>query len=172
MSTSDTVTAYLGLGSNIGTDAEKAAVLRQAALALEKEASGRLRVTGASSIYETPPWGVVDQAPFYNAVLRAETELAPRALLTLAKEVERRLGRVPTFRWGPRLIDIDLLLVGSESLSEPGLTIPHRELLNREFVLVPLLELEPDLRLPDGTRIADVAPPPSDTISRVSGFWT
>lgn len=171
MSAPETVTAYLGLGSNIGTDAEKAAVLRRAARSLEEESGGSLRVTGASSIFQTPPWGVTDQPAFYNAVLRAETALAPRDLLGLAKGVEHRLGRVPTYRWGPRLIDIDVLLMGSQTLSEADLELPHPGLTRREFVLIPLLELEPDLKLPDGRLLRAIAPPLSGEVIRVGEFW-
>lgn len=170
MTTPQPVTAYLGLGSNIGTDEEKAGMLRRAAALLEEESGGALRVTGASSIFQTPPWGVTDQPPFYNAVLRVEATLSPRELLRLAKETERRLGRVPTYRWGPRLIDIDLLLMDRLTLKEEDLELPHAELLNRDFVVVPLLELEPDLVLPDGRRLADAAVAPGSAIFRVGGF--
>ncbi len=151
-------TAWLGLGSNIGSDEEKTAVLRTVTVELERAASGQLRVTGMSSIYRTPPWGVTDQPDFFNAVLRAETTLTPQELLRTAKEVEQALGRRPTYRWGPRVIDIDLLLMDDVTITTPELTLPHPGLLRRAFVTVPLLELTPDLRLPDGRLLRDAAP--------------
>lgn len=151
--------AWLGLGSNIGSDEEKAAVLHATTVELERAAAGRLRVTTMSSIYRTPPWGVTDQPDFFNAVIRAETTLAPLELLRTAKEVEETLGRRPTYRWGPRVIDIDLLLMEGVTISNAVLTLPHPALLERAFVTVPLLELAPDLRLPDGRLLRDAAQP-------------
>jgi 2-amino-4-hydroxy-6-hydroxymethyldihydropteridine diphosphokinase len=130
--------AYVGLGSNLG---DREALIRRAA-----ELIGAERV---STIRETEPWGVEEQPLFLNAVARLATELAPRALLERLLEVERALGRVRDgTRWGPRAIDLDLLLYGDLLLDEPGLTVPHPRLAERLFVLEPLAELAPALEIP------------------------
>jgi 2-amino-4-hydroxy-6-hydroxymethyldihydropteridine diphosphokinase len=140
---------YLGLGSNLG---DRAANLR-AALARLGEAGVALR--RLSPLYETEPVGVRDQPWFLNAVAEAETALEPQALLAAAKAVERAVGRTPGPRWGPRAVDVDLLLYGDRQVAdaEPWLVIPHPELWRRRFVLVPLADLRPDLLAPDGTSI-------------------
>lgn len=138
------VRAFLGLGSNLG---DRAANLARAAAEL---GGPGLRVVGRSTIYETPPWGNVDQPPFLNQVLEVETTLDPPALLARSQGVERRLGRVRAERWGPRLIDVDILLYGNSRIRRRGLTVPHAELHRRAFALVPLLELWPDAALPGG----------------------
>lgn len=140
--------AYLGLGSNVG---DRAANLRAAADALD--AAG-VRVIARSSLYETAPQGeITDQPDFLNAVLRVRTALAPLELLDTCKGIERGLGREPGGpRHGPRAIDIDVLLVGDRVLVHDRLKLPHPEIAARHFVLAPLLELAPDLVLPDGTR--------------------
>ncbi len=130
--------AYLALGSNIG---DRLANLGRAAAALPPDA----RVLEESPIYETPAWGYVDQAPFLNMVLKVQTELSPEALLARVKRLEGELGRRPSFRWGPRLIDIDILLYDERVVNTPELTIPHARLHERAFVLVPLADLAPDL---------------------------
>ena len=142
--------AYIGLGSNLG-DREMA--LRQALAGLEE--LGAVRV---SSVRETEPVGITDQPRFLNAVAELNTELAARDLLDRLLELERTIGRNRTkeTRWGPRTIDLDLLLYGDEVIAEPGLTVPHPRLAEREFVLEPLHELAPDLVLPDGRRIEDL----------------
>jgi 2-amino-4-hydroxy-6-hydroxymethyldihydropteridine diphosphokinase len=116
-----------------------------------------VEVLGASSVYETAPVGeVLDQRAFYNACLQVRTALEPLALLDACKAVERELGREPGgVRHGPRPIDVDLLLIEGVSIVHERLTLPHPEVLSRRFVLVPLLELEPALALPDGTRLRD-----------------
>jgi 2-amino-4-hydroxy-6-hydroxymethyldihydropteridine diphosphokinase len=110
-----------------------------------------------SSVYETAPQGeVLDQPDFLNAAVAIETELGPEELLDLCKEVERRLGRdFGQVRHGPRVVDVDLLLLGELEYRSPRLTLPHREVTTRRFVLDPLLELDRDLALPDGTRLAE-----------------
>jgi 2-amino-4-hydroxy-6-hydroxymethyldihydropteridine diphosphokinase len=116
-----------------------------------------VQVTGVSSLYETEPVGeILDQPDFLNAVARIETELEPEQLLDLCKAIELEQGRMfGAPRHGPRPLDVDLLLLGDLELESERLTIPHPELATRRFVLAPLLELEPELELPDGTRLAD-----------------
>jgi 2-amino-4-hydroxy-6-hydroxymethyldihydropteridine diphosphokinase len=147
-------TAYLGLGSNEG---DRLANLRSA-----RDSLGRhgIEVVAASSVWETAPQGELTEQPdFLNACLRVRTALDPEALLDACKEVERELGRVPGgVRHGPRPIDVDVLLLdGSEHRSE-RLTLPHPEVTARRFVLEPLLELDPALRLPDGRELAGFLP--------------
>ena len=142
---------YLGLGSNEG---DRLANLRAARGALD----GRgIEVTASSSVYETAPQGdVTDQPDFLNACLRIHTGLDPESLLDVCKQVERELGRAPGgVRHGPRPIDVDVLLLGGREHSSGRLRLPHAEVMSRRFVLEPLLELDPALTLPDGTRLAD-----------------
>ena len=143
---------FLGLGSNEG---DRLAALGAARDRLD--AVPGLRVSRASSAWETAPQGeVLDQPDFLNAVLEVETGLDPEALLVACKGVERDLGRShPVVRHGPRPIDVDVLLLGDLEHASERLAIPHPELLTRRFVLEPLLELEPELVLPDGTRARD-----------------
>jgi len=147
-------TGYLGLGSNVG---DRRAALQAATDALPRHG---VTVLASSSVYETEPVGeVLDQPPFLNAVLRVETALAPEPLLDACKAVEREVGRQPGgIRHGPRPIDVDLLLLGDEAFASERLNLPHAEVTARRFVLVPLLELEPALRTPDGTALADALP--------------
>ena len=141
---------YLGLGSNLGDRRE----LLQAAV--EDLWAHGIRALAASSVYETEPVGeVLEQPPFLNACLRIETRHGPEGLLDGCKAVERALGRVAgDLRHGPRPVDVDVLLLGTEAYTSERIEIPHRELANRRFVLVPLLELDPELRLPDGSSLA------------------
>ncbi|MEA2400255.1 MAG: 2-amino-4-hydroxy-6-hydroxymethyldihydropteridine diphosphokinase [Thermoleophilaceae bacterium] len=142
---------YLGLGSNEG---DRLANLRAARAALEQRG---IEVAASSSVYETAPQGeVTDQPDFLNACLRIRTELDPATLLDACKQVERDLGRTPGgVRHGPRPIDVDVLLLGDREHRSERLTLPHAEVTSRRFVLDPLLELDPELTLPDGTRLAD-----------------
>jgi 2-amino-4-hydroxy-6-hydroxymethyldihydropteridine diphosphokinase len=142
---------YLGLGSNEG---DRLAALRAARDALEREG---IEVTGASSVYETAPQGeITDQPDFLNACLRIRTELDPEELLDACKRVERELGREPDGpRHGPRPIDVDVLLLGELEHRSERLTLPHAEVTERRFVLEPLLELDPELSLPNGPRLAE-----------------
>lgn len=132
---------WLSLGSNLG---DRQANLEAARLGLEPEVCE----LAASGVYETPPWGYRDQPKFLNMALKAQTDLAPLDLLKYLKRLEALLGRRPGARYGPRLIDIDILFYGSLILSQPGLEIPHPRLAERAFVLVPLVEIAPDLRHP------------------------
>lgn len=134
-------TVYLGVGTNLG---DRAANLAAAAAALAPS----VRLRRVSPVYETPPWGYTDQPAFLNQVFEAYTALEPQALLAWLKAVEARLGRQATFRYGPRLIDLDILWYDNAALDLPGLTVPHPNLHERAFVLVPLADLAPDLRHP------------------------
>jgi len=142
---------YLGLGSNVG---DREAQLRRACELLDEHGVHVLR---RSSLYETEPQGeILDQPDFLNACVEIETELAPEELLDICKVIERELGRmVAGPRHGPRPIDVDLLLLGDLEHESDRLTLPHRDILSRRFVLEPLLELNPELALPDGTRLAE-----------------
>ena len=141
---------YLGLGSNEGDRLRNLRAARDALVLYE------VAVEAASSVYETAPQGeVLDQPDFLNAALRVRTALGPEELLDAAKAVERELGRRPGGpRHGPRPIDVDVLLLGDLEYSSERLTLPHREVTSRRFVLEPLLELDPGLSLPDGTALA------------------
>ncbi len=159
-------TVYLGLGTNLGDRLANLQAVRAVFTPLQTALAPSVRLLQASPIYETEPWGFLDQPAFLNQVLQAETDLPPLDLLAYLKDLEMQLGRQPNFRYGPRLIDIDILLYDDLVLSLPGLEIPHPRLAERAFVLVPLADLAPDLRypgngrhLPDG-RISDGRHPP------------
>jgi 2-amino-4-hydroxy-6-hydroxymethyldihydropteridine diphosphokinase len=134
-------TAYFGLGTNLG---DRQANLLEA----RRRLVSQVTIDGASSIYETDPWGFEEQPPFLNQVLVGRTALAPEDLLTLAKSIERQMGRQPTFRYGPRLIDIDILMVDQLRVNTERLTLPHPRLAERAFVIIPLAELAPDVNIP------------------------
>jgi 2-amino-4-hydroxy-6-hydroxymethyldihydropteridine diphosphokinase len=145
------VTAYVGLGANLG---DREATIRRAVELLA--ATPGIEIVAVSTLRETDPVGYADQPRFLNGAVVLETELAPRALLDRLLEVERALGRVRGEgpRFGPRTIDLDLLLHGDEVVDEPGLVLPHPRLAERRFVLEPLHELDPGLTLPDGRRVS------------------
>jgi 2-amino-4-hydroxy-6-hydroxymethyldihydropteridine diphosphokinase len=155
---------YLGLGSNVG---DPAGHLRAAVELLGRD----LEVLAVSSTYVTEPVGeVLDQPDFLNAAVRIRTELEPDPLLDLCKAVEAERGRsFDAPRHSPRPLDVDLLLLGDLELRSDRLTLPHPEVTSRRFVLVPLLELDPQLALPDGTRLADAlaALPAGQRVDRV-----
>jgi 2-amino-4-hydroxy-6-hydroxymethyldihydropteridine diphosphokinase len=138
--------AYIGVGANLG---DREATIRAALAALPG-------VVGVSQLRETDPVGVVDQPPFLNGATVLETDFSPRELLDALLAVERELGRERRERWGPRTIDLDLLLYGDEMIDEPGLTIPHPRLHERRFALEPLLDLDPELAIPGRGRVVDV----------------
>jgi 2-amino-4-hydroxy-6-hydroxymethyldihydropteridine diphosphokinase len=147
-----TQTGYLGLGSNIG---DRRAHLQSATVALGDRG---VEVVASSSVYETEPVGLVlDQRSFFNACLRVRTSHQPEQLLDACKAVESELGRAAGGpRHGPRVIDVDLLLLGDLQYTSERLTLPHAEVSSRRFVLVPLLELCPELALPSGPRLDDL----------------
>ena len=142
---------YLGLGSNVG---DSAGHLRAA---IELLGEREVEVEAVSSAYVTEPVGeILEQPDFLNAAIRIRTGLEPEALLDVCKAVEAERGRAfEAPRHSPRPLDVDLLLLGDLELTTDRLTLPHREVTSRRFVLAPLLELDPDLTLPDGTRLAD-----------------
>lgn len=143
--------AYIGLGANLGDPVE---TIRAAAVELARAGT----VGARSSLYRTPAWGVTDQPAFVNAALALETAIPPYALLAVCKEIERELGRRPSFRWGPRAIDLDILAYDDLRLEEPELTIPHARLAERAFALVPLAEIAPAYAsLRDALAAAEVA---------------
>lgn len=141
--------AFIGLGSNVG---ERLLFLQRAVKHLG--ATAGVQVLNVSSVYETEPVGPAAQAWFFNAAVEIDTRLCPPALLTSTQAIEHALGRVATYRWGPRTIDLDILLYGNRRVKTADLEIPHPELCNRVFVMLPLLELAPTVALPDGARIS------------------
>ncbi|MEL7590772.1 MAG: 2-amino-4-hydroxy-6-hydroxymethyldihydropteridine diphosphokinase [Anaerolineaceae bacterium] len=138
---------HIALGSNLGERMQNLARARELM-------SVFVRINVESSVYETPPWGVVDQPRFLNQVIRGSSSLAPLLLLNRLKEVERQMGRVKGERFGPRIIDLDLLLYGERSIDYKRLQVPHPRMLGRAFVLVPLAEISPDLIVPGAIRTA------------------
>ncbi len=135
--------AHLGLGSNVGDREE---YLKRALDAMgELEGS---KVRRVSSIYETEPWGKKDQDPFLNQVVEVDTQLGPHELLAACQRIEKELGRNPQERWGPRTIDIDLLLYGDVVIEDRNLRVPHSLLSERRFVVIPLTELSPSVSVP------------------------
>jgi len=142
------VRAYIGLGSNLG---DRLANLQRAVDLLR--AKPGVRVVSSSRVYETEPVGP-PQPDYLNAVIEAETLLEPRALLEACLSVEAEMGRVRDERWGPRVIDVDVLTYDRDDIDEPGLRIPHPRMHERLFVLAPLLELDADPHLPGGRRIS------------------
>jgi 2-amino-4-hydroxy-6-hydroxymethyldihydropteridine diphosphokinase len=143
--------AYLGLGSNMGD--------RRAHLAAGVAAIGRLagtRVISQSALYESEPWGPVEQSNYLNMAVEVSTELEPEELLRLCKQIEKHEGRVPTERWGPRTLDIDILLFGGREITSDALAVPHPRMWERAFVLLPLAAIAPGLRDPARKPIIEV----------------
>ena len=154
--------AYIGIGSNLG---DRSAHLQAALGAMSRIGT----ISRGSSIYETAPVGGVEQDPFLNAVVALETDLGPRELLDGLLGIEAARGRRRDVRWGPRTLDLDLLVYGDSRLDEPGLTIPHPEIGNRRFVLVPLVEADPRLSSGDGLYAHSLGGVADQAIRRVSG---
>ena len=166
---SDTL-AYLGLGTNLG---DRWANLRNA-LGLLASGGTELRLLRCSQVYETEPWGVTEQPAFLNLAVEVATSLDPEGLLAKCKLVEEELGRVPGLRWGPRLIDLDILLYGTAVVDLPHLEVPHPRLHLRAFALVPLAELAPDLVHPSlGVSIGELSREVEarDGVTAVGEIW-
>jgi 2-amino-4-hydroxy-6-hydroxymethyldihydropteridine diphosphokinase len=144
--------AYVGVGTNLG---DRAAMVRAAVERLRAEPG--VEVVAVSSVRETDPVGILDQPPFLNAAVRVETDLSARELLDRLLGIERRLGRTREGpRFGPRTIDLDLLVYGDARIEEPGLEVPHPRLHERLFALEPLADLDPDLVVPGRGRLAEL----------------
>jgi 2-amino-4-hydroxy-6-hydroxymethyldihydropteridine diphosphokinase len=138
--------AYIGLGGNLGDpEAAMAAALRAL------DADPGISVTAVSSLYRTPPWGVTDQPDFLNAVAALDTRLSARELLQACLDAERALKRERGLRWGPRTIDLDILLYGNEHIEEEGLQVPHPRMEGRAFVIAPLAEIAPEMMVGTNT---------------------
>jgi 2-amino-4-hydroxy-6-hydroxymethyldihydropteridine diphosphokinase len=143
-------TCYIGLGSNLG---DRESLLRRACEGLAKDP--HITILRGSSIFESEPWGYAEQPAFLNAVVEIDTELGPLELLLVLQSIEKRLGREKRFKWGPREIDLDLLLYADLQINRRGLTVPHPAMFERAFVLAPLAELAPWLTTRDGVPIQD-----------------
>ncbi|MFN0214806.1 MAG: 2-amino-4-hydroxy-6-hydroxymethyldihydropteridine diphosphokinase [Saprospiraceae bacterium] len=136
------INVFLGLGSNVGNRGSNL----HAAIALIEKNIGK--VAKKSHVYETQPWGEPNQEPFYNQVLMINTTLDPREILDKISRLERELGREKKEKWGPRIIDIDILFYGKRVIRDKGLEIPHPDLHKRAFVLVPMMEIAPEFEHP------------------------
>ena len=156
--------AYLGLGGNLG---DPAAAMAAALRALD--AHEAVSVAFVSSLYRTPPWGVTDQPDFLNAVAAVDTTLSARELLELCLATERALKRVRAERWGPRLIDMDILVFGTGTIDEDGLQVPHPRMAGRAFVLAPLAEIAPELYVTGRTAAERLAEVDDSGIVRLDG---
>ncbi len=161
--------AFLSLGGNIG-EPDKA--MGMALRLLDADAS--TKIVAVSSLYRTPPWGKTDQPDFLNAAAELRTSLSPRGLIDLCLASERALKRERGERWGPRIIDIDILTFGNLTVSEPGLEIPHPRMLERAFVLVPLAEIAPDLviaGLSVGNRVVSIDRAGIERLQAATDWW-
>jgi 2-amino-4-hydroxy-6-hydroxymethyldihydropteridine diphosphokinase len=152
---------HIGLGGNLG---DPIATLRSALSRIARLPGQRL--DAVSSVYESAPVGLTDQPPFVNAAARLRTGLPLHDLLDGLLEIERELGRVRSVRFGPRTCDLDILLAGAEVVHEPGLSVPHPRLAERRFALEPLIELDPQLTLPDGRPLAILLAAVGDQVVR------
>jgi 2-amino-4-hydroxy-6-hydroxymethyldihydropteridine diphosphokinase len=157
--------AAIALGSNLGD--------RRALLCAGADAIARLgKVVAVSSLFETAPIGGPEQEAFFNAVMVIDTTLGPRELLDELHRIEAEAGRVREVRWGPRLLDLDLILFGTSRAEEGGMVVPHPRFAERRFVLAPLVEAWPDARTPDGQKAADYLPGTADQeIVSLGGWW-
>ena len=141
--------AYIGIGSNLNNPVQQVSIAIHEIKQLSKT-----RLLAASRFYQTKPLGPKPQPDFINAVVAVQTGLSARQLLDELLQIEQAHHRVRQERWGPRSLDLDILLYGQEIIQQPGLTIPHPGMIDRDFVLQPLLEIAPELVLPDGSRLA------------------
>lgn len=150
MATDQKTTVYLALGTNLGDREKNLSAARE-------RLSAEITIQETSRIYETEPWGWAEQADFLNQVIQGTTSLPPQKLLNFIKQIEVNLGRKPGIRYGPRLIDIDILFYGDHVFSSHNLTIPHPRIAERAFVLVPLGEIAQDLQIPgSGETVRDL----------------
>lgn len=146
------IRVYLALGSNLADPLHQVQSALNALAAIPDTT-----LVATSSLYRTPPYGPPDQPDFLNAAVALDTTLAAETLLDHTQRIELEQGRVrKAHRWGPRTLDLDIMLFGEQTLSTPRLTVPHYDMHNRAFMLLPLREIAPELTLPDGTRIADL----------------
>ena len=154
---------FFGIGANLGDRRE---TMRSAVVEIRHV----LDTVRVSSLYESAAWGVTDQPAFLNAVVRGRTTLAPLEVLDAMQAIENELGRVREQHWGPRVIDIDILLYGGEVIDEPRLTVPHPYMTRRGFVLRPLADLAAGLTLPDGSLVGELLTTVSqDDLRRIEG---
>lgn len=160
--------AFIGLGGNLG---DPRAAMAEALAMIDRRAD--TKVVHVSSLYRTPPWGKTDQPDFLNAAAELHTRLSPRGLLELCLSVEAALHRVRAERWGPRSIDLDILAIDGVEIDEEGLRVPHPRMLERAFVLVPLAEIAPQLRVAGQTVAAHLARLDAGGIRREAepGWW-
>ena len=136
--------AYIGMGTNLG---DRESYLKDAIIELASNPSNK--VVAVSSIYETDPWGYTDQGKFLNMAICLETQLTAQELLACCMQVEKNLGRKREIRWGPRTIDLDILLYNQENIVTKNLIVPHPRMLDRAFVVIPLVEIDKDIILPN-----------------------
>lgn len=146
------IRVYLALGSNLADPLHQVQSALNALAAMPDSS-----LVATSALYRTPPYGPPDQPDFLNAAVALDTRLDAESLLNHTQRIELEQGRVrKAHRWGPRTLDLDIMLFGEQTLNTPRLTVPHYDMHNRAFMLLPLLEIAPDLCLPDGTRLADI----------------
>lgn len=146
------IRVYLALGSNLADPLHQVQSALNALAAIPDTS-----LVATSSLYRTPPYGPPDQPDFLNAAVALDTRLDAESLLNHTQRIELEQGRVrKAHRWGPRTLDLDIMLFGDQTLNTPRLTVPHYDMHNRAFMLLPLLEIAPELCLPDGTRLADI----------------
>jgi 2-amino-4-hydroxy-6-hydroxymethyldihydropteridine diphosphokinase len=159
-------TAFIGVGSNVG---DREAFVRRGIQEIGD--ADEITVEKISSLYATAPIGGPPQRSFINLVVKVDTALSPRGLLEALQEIEQRIGREPSdIRWGPRVVDLDILTFGDDKVSEPDLEIPHPRMKERRFVLIPLLEIEPDAADPWGSRYADALDEAEGDVEHLSAF--
>jgi 2-amino-4-hydroxy-6-hydroxymethyldihydropteridine diphosphokinase len=159
-------TAFIGIGSNVG---DREAFVRRGVE--EIGSADGIEMQRVSSLYATAPIGGPPQRSFINLAVKIDTTLSPRELLETLQGIEQKIGREPSdIRWGPRVVDLDILTFGDEKVSEPDLEIPHARMKERRFVLIPLLEIEPDAADPWGARYADALDEAEGDVELLSAF--